>query len=181
MVRDISKKDAISVSVHPYPANCSTCLVSRLYFFGLPTDFYYGGNGTGVIISSRAICANGKPRHWIDRISHKHVTDGHSSTFLAGEMYVPASGIGKSPDDAFIFDGNYLFNSCRVGGPTVPIATNRNAATGNGLVSWGSWHPHGCHFAMCDGSVRAIASSLDTEILGRLCNRRDGQSATIGP
>src|SRR5690606_32412392 len=37
-------------------------------FVGAPTDFYYGGNGTGVIISSRAECQNGSPVDWIDRI-----------------------------------------------------------------------------------------------------------------
>lgn len=143
--------------------------------FGLPTDFYYGGNGTGIIISSRPTCESGVPVDWIDRISHKNVTDGLSNTILAGEMHVPVGHLGRSPEDAFIFNGDYVFNFSRVGGPTVPIVSDKHAFTGNGLVSWGSWHPGACHFALGDGSVRSFTPSLDTEILGRLCNRADGE------
>jgi len=147
--------------------------------FGLPTDFYYGGNGTGVIISSRARCNGTVPRDWVDRIAHKDVTDGLSNTFLAGEMHVPIGKLGKSPEDAFIFNGDHVFNFSRVGGPTVPIVSDKRS-TGNSLVAWGSWHPGVCHFAMADGSVRAIATTIDTETLGDLCNRRDGQVVTFG-
>jgi len=56
---------------------------------GLPTDYNYGGNGTGIIISSRPNCANNKPVGWEDRISSKNVYDGMSNTFLVGEMHVP--------------------------------------------------------------------------------------------
>lgn len=142
--------------------------------FGLPTDFYYGGNGTGVIISSRARCDGTTPVDWIDRLSHKNITDGLSHTFLVGEMHVPLGKLGQSPEDAFIFNGDHVFNFSRIGGPTVPIVSDIRAV-GNSLVSWGSWHPGVCHFAMSDGSVRAIATTLDTDILGRLCHRSDGQ------
>ena len=141
--------------------------------FGLPTDFYYGGNGTGVIISSRAKCEGSTPVDWFDRISHKDITDGLSSTVLAGEMHVPLGKLGQSPEDAFIFNGDSVFNFARVGGPTVPIVADKRAS-GNGLVAWGSWHPGVCHFAMSDGSVRGIATTLDTDVLGRICNRADG-------
>lgn len=147
--------------------------------FGLPTDFYYGGNGTGVIISSRARCNGDVPRDWIDRISDDDIVDGLSNTILAGEMHVPVGKLGKAPEDAFIFNGDEVFNSARVGGPTVPIVSDTSSG-GNGLVGWGSWHPGVCHFAMADGSVRAMAVTLDTETLGRLCHRSDGQIATIG-
>lgn len=153
---------------------------------GLPTDFYYGGNGTGVIISSRARCNGNLPLGWIDRIAHKDVTDGLSNTFLAGEMHVPIGKLGQSPEDAFIFNGDDVFNSARVGGPTVPIVSDRRStgnsfqSAGNSLVAWGSWHQGVCHFAMADGSVRAIATTLDTETLGELCNRGDGQVVAVG-
>ena len=149
--------------------------------FGLSTDFYFGGNGTGVIISSRARCEDKTPMDWIDRISHKDVTDGLSNTILAGEMHVPVGRLGRSPEDAFIFNGDYVFNACRVGGPTVPIVSDKRAFTGNGLVSWGSWHPGTCHFALSDGSIRSFSPTLDTEILGRLSNRADGGPVPYGP
>ncbi|MCA9209776.1 MAG: DUF1559 domain-containing protein [Planctomycetales bacterium] len=148
--------------------------------FGLPTDFYYGGNGTGIIISSRAKCNSSTPLDWVDRISHRDVTDGLSNTFLAGEMHVPLGMLRQSPEDAFIFNGDHVFNSTRVGGPTVPIVSDKRD-TGNGLVSWGSWHPGTCHFALADGSVRAISTTLDTDTLQRLCNRPDGMPVNSLP
>lgn len=147
---------------------------------GLPTDFYYGGNGTGLIISSRAKCSkiDGLPDDWVDRISHRDATDGLSNTFLVGEMHVPRGKLGQSPEDAFIFNGDHVFNSTRVCGPGAPIISNLDDV-GNGLVSWGSWHIGTCHFALGDGSVRAFSVSTDTATLGYLGNRQDGQTFTF--
>ncbi len=147
---------------------------------GLPTDFYYGGNGTGLIISSRAICADegDSPVNWFDRISHKHATDGLSNTFLVGEMHVPRGLLGRSPWDAFIFNGDHVFNSTRVSGPGVPLVSNLDDV-GNGLVSWGSWHVGRCHFASADGSVRAFSTSTDTATLGYLGHRADGETTAV--
>ena len=140
---------------------------------GLPSDFYYGGNGTGVIISSHATCDVDTPMAWTDKVRMRDVTDGLSSTLLAGEMHVTMNKLGLSPQDAFIFNGDQVFNSARVGGPTMPIVQD-NRDEGNGLGSWGSWHPGACYFAFADGSVRGLAKSIDTETLGNLCNRSDG-------
>ena len=145
---------------------------------GLATDLYYGGNGTGVIVSSRAQCEGTSPIDWIDRITHESVTDGLSSTFLAGEAHVPQDGIGEAPNDAFIFNGDSVFNFARVGGPTVPIVSDIREK-GNALVSWGSYHRSACNFALCDGSVKSIMSTMDTELLGNLCNRADGEAISL--
>jgi prepilin-type N-terminal cleavage/methylation domain-containing protein len=146
---------------------------------GLPTDFNYGGNGTGVIISSRAKCNGfGIPERWHDRVSHRSVVDGASNTFLAGEMHVTMGKLKQSPQDAFIFNGDSVFNMTRLGGPTMPISTNpRNEDTD--LVRWGSWHAGICQFVLCDGSVRAISSRMDTDTLGRLCSRLDSQPVSL--
>ncbi|MFN3190560.1 MAG: DUF1559 domain-containing protein [Aureliella sp.] len=146
---------------------------------GLPTDFYYGGNGNGLIISSRAMCEDSVPRDWIDRIDVADATDGLSHTFLAGEMHVPLGKLRQSPGDAFIFNGDNVFNSGRVGGPGVPIVTDLRDE-GNGLASWGSWHIGTCQFTMGDGSVQVVSVNIDTETLGYLCNRKDNQTVSIG-
>jgi prepilin-type N-terminal cleavage/methylation domain-containing protein/prepilin-type processing-associated H-X9-DG protein len=140
--------------------------------FGLPTDFYYGGNGTGIIISSHARCNGGMPMDWTDRIRIRDVIDGLSNTVLAGEMHVPLGRLRQSPGDAFIFNGDHVFNSTRIGGPTVPISQDLHDST-NGLVRWGSWHAGTCNFVLADGSVRGVANTIDTETLGNLCNRQD--------
>jgi prepilin-type N-terminal cleavage/methylation domain-containing protein len=145
--------------------------------FGLPGDFNYGGNGSGVIISSHARCSSGVPLDWTDKIRMQDITDGLSNTILVGEMHVPLGKLGKSPEDAFIFNGDNVFNLARIGGPTIPIVQN-NSDEGNSLVSWGSWHPGICHFALSDGSVRGISKSIDTETLGNLGNRYDGNVVT---
>lgn len=145
---------------------------------GLPTDYNFGGNGTGIIISARARCSGDIPKTWEDRISQRHVLDGLSNTFLVGEMHVPMGKLKQSPQDAFIFNGDNLFNFARLGGPTMPIATNLRGE-GNELVRWGSWHVGYCQFVSADGSVRAISSNIDTDTLGRLCHRADGQTVVI--
>jgi hypothetical protein len=82
--------------------------------------------------------------------------------------------LGQSPQDAFIFNGDNVFNFARLGGPTMPIATDLRGE-GNNLVRWGSWHVGYCQFAAADGSIRAISNQIDTDTLGRLCNRADGE------
>ncbi len=63
---------------------------------GLPSDFNFGGNGTGTIISSRARCNSGLPMDWIDRVRQSDVTDGLSNTFVSGEMHVPMGKLRQS-------------------------------------------------------------------------------------
>lgn len=145
---------------------------------GLPTDFNFGGNGTGIIISSRARCVDGAPQGWVDRIARRHVQDGLSNTLLVGEMHVPVGKLGQSPQDAFIYNGDKLYNAARVGGPAAPIATNLRGE-GSDLVRWGSWHGGFCQFAVGDGSVRSISNHIDTETLGWLCNRWDGSTVVL--
>jgi prepilin-type N-terminal cleavage/methylation domain-containing protein len=147
---------------------------------GLPTDFYYGGNGTGIIISSRARCNGSAPVDWIDKIAVRSVIDGLSNTLLAGEMHVPIGKTGQAPEDAFIFNGDHVFNFSRIGGPTVPIASDLRAE-GSGLAGWGSWHVGLCQFALADGSVRGLSVNIDTDTLGRLSNRHDGQAVALAP
>lgn len=142
---------------------------------GLPTDFYHGGNGTGIMISSRAKCDGTTPVDWIDRIAMNEVTDGLANTFLVGEMHVPLQSLLTHPGDGFLFNGEHLYGFARVGGPTVPIISNlRDEA--NGLVSFGSWHPGVCHFAYGDGRVTSVSNQIDTEVYGNLCNRQDGEA-----
>lgn len=56
---------------------------------GADTDYYFGGNGTGVIISSQAFEIN-RTLDWIDKITHGAISDGTSNTALAGELHVTA-------------------------------------------------------------------------------------------
>ena len=141
---------------------------------GAPTDFYYGGNGTGVIISVRPECKEGKAIAPSDRIRMASVTDGTSSTFLFGEKYVPLDRLAKFPEDSPAYDGDHLPASSRLAGPGLRLANGPSDVLAD-MFSFGSWHPAGVHFALVDGSVRMYNPFTDTKVLGSLANRRDAR------
>ncbi len=155
---------------------------------GSEDDYYWGGNGTGVIISSRAKCimvrqANGfgytlRPSKWVDRISFKTITDGSSNTFLAGELHFTPDNVNTMPYNGPAYNGEDLAAFTRIGGPGVPIARNANDPPGP-ILGFGSWHPGVCNFVMADGSTHSVSNLLDTITLGQLCHRSDGGSPNL--
>lgn len=147
---------------------------------GGPRDFYLGGNGTGVIISSRARCRAETPTGWIDRIRATDIRDGTSNTLLAGELHVRPEDIKRQPYNGPLFNGEDLAAFARLGGPGVPLARDRNDPPGP-VLGFGSWHPGVCNFVLSDGSVRPISNQIDTITLGRLCNREDRFPAPLLP
>ncbi len=147
---------------------------------GESTDFYYGGNGTGVIISVRPQCRNGTAISPSDRIRMASVSDGTSNTFLFGEKYVPITQLGQFPYDSPAYDGDHLPASCRLAGPGLRLAQGPNDVLAD-VFSFGSWHPGGVHFALVDGSVRLFSSGTDTKLLGSLANRHDARVVEMVP
>ena len=148
---------------------------------GASTDYYYGGNGTGVIISSQAVSrqiGRGLPHlDWIDRIENGSLSDGTSNTILAGELHVTKENLNKIPFNGPVFNGEDLAAFARVGGPGVPLlGPTKNSPTG--ILGFGSWHPEACNFVYADGSTHSLENSIDTVSLGKLCNRADGQPLT---
>lgn len=144
----------------------------------LPTDFYWGGNGTGVIISSRpAGTETRKIRDWKDKIRFADITDGGSNTLLIGEPHVPLDQDLQTPFNGPAYYGRHLTNYSRIGGPGIPLAHSRSDQRA-GLYSFGSPHAGIVQFALADGSVRSVSTSIGTRLLGRLTNRKDGE--TIG-
>ncbi len=142
---------------------------------GYATDYWRGGNGTGIIISSRGVCDNpyGPPKNWIDRIRFRDVRDGTSNTTLAGEIHIPNGKLNQMPWNGPIFNGEDLAAFTRIGGPTVPLLTPNQEP---GLtLGFGSAHPQAVNFTMADGSTRNFPYQLDTTTLGQLCHRADGQ------
>ena len=97
---------------------------------GFSTDYYWGGNGTGVIISSRARQLSNGALDWIDRIGIAQIRDGASNTILAGELHVTSDSLNQIPFNGPIYNGQDLAAFTRVGGPGVPIASGPKAIPG---------------------------------------------------
>ncbi len=137
---------------------------------GMSTDFYFGGNGTGVLISSRALCENARPKDWIDRLQINSILDGSSNTILVGERHIPIQEIQQFPYDGPMFDGGHLPSSMRLAGPGLPLAQGPRDEDSS-FYAFGSWHPGTSHFVLLDGSVHSFSTSMDTVSLGQLSNR----------
>jgi prepilin-type processing-associated H-X9-DG protein len=145
---------------------------------GSANDYYYGGNGTGVLISSQAEEVARRKLNWIDRINFASITDGSSNTTLAGELHVIPENLNQIPFNGPIYNGEDLAAFTRIGGPGVPILSGRQKSE-TGVLGFGSWHPGLCNFVFADGSTRFVANDIDTVSLGNLCNRRDGGMVSI--
>ncbi len=144
---------------------------------GTADDYYWGGNGTGVIISSRAKLESGGKR-WIDEITMASIVDGTSNTFLAGELHVTPENLNAVPFNGPIYNGEDLAAFTRVGGPGIPIASHSTFES-SAVLGFGSWHPGTCNFVRVDGSTAAVKNQTDTVTLGRLCNRKDREIAFL--
>ncbi len=139
---------------------------------GAATDYYYGGNGTGVIISSQAREDSVGRLTWIDRIKFSSITDGSSNTVLAGELHVNPENLNQIPYNGPIYNGEDLAAFARIGGPGVPLLSRAQEPIS--VLGFGSWHPGNCNFVFADGSTRTISNTLNTVSLGQMCNRFDG-------
>ncbi len=142
----------------------------------LPSDFYWGGNGTGVIISSRPMGNDQRlGRGWIDKVKLADIIDGSSNTLLIGESHIPRGQDLTTPYNGPAYYGRYLTNFCRIGGPGVPLAHSPDDQRAN-VFSFGSAHPNIVQFAFADGSLRTVSTAISTRSLGRLTNRKDGEA-----
>jgi prepilin-type N-terminal cleavage/methylation domain-containing protein len=105
------------------------------------------------------------------------VTDGLSNTYLVGEKYVPHShyqSSGFAGDDHSLYLGDDADN--RRWTATVPQMDSRD---NDDRFVFGSAHSSGCHFVMCDGSIRRIGYEIEEKIHRYLGNRRDGQVVEV--
>jgi prepilin-type N-terminal cleavage/methylation domain-containing protein len=135
-------------------------------------SYWRGGNGTGVIISSRPVCRDWLPAGWQDKVRLKDLVDGASHTALAGEMHVPEGRLAQPPENGPIYNGKDLPAFARIGGPGFALARGPTDRSVDAL-GFGSWHVGVCPFVMADGSVRVVATDMDTLALQSMCRRND--------
>lgn len=60
-----------------------------------------------------------------------------------------------------------------------PVAPNNSAPQHESDLSFGSFHPGGCQFAIADGSVQFLSETIDTILYRNLAARNDGNPVKI--
>ena len=142
---------------------------------GADTDFYFGGNGTGIIISARPNCSEDNVVGWGDKIRSSDVSDGLSQTLLLGEMHVSRRQLGLLPNDGPVYCGSEVNYATRVVGPGARLALGPDDESAS-RYAFGSWHLDVCHFAFGDGGVRPVSVDASTTVLASMGHRKDGNS-----
>lgn len=147
---------------------------------GRDSDFYWGGNGTGIINSSRTVREdnNELTTDWRDKVRMADIIDGTSSTIMIGEPHIPIGKKNTTPYNGPAYIGRHVTHFTRIGGPGVPMArSDADDRLGDlDQFAFGSAHVGVVQFALADGSVRGINTDIATRVLGYLCNRRDQSS-----
>jgi prepilin-type N-terminal cleavage/methylation domain-containing protein len=130
-----------------------------------------GAACNGMFVRENADAAGGKKTL---HLTFADVSDGLSNTFAIGEKHVQIGQLGKSSWDWSCYNGDKETSAERKAGPGKALA--KTNLEGSSSI-FGSWHTAVCQFAMGDGSVRGIATSIDTATLGILAARNDGKPA----
>ena len=120
------------------------------------------------------------------------ITDGTSNSIAVGEVSVTANVSPSAISSVFPLwaggnnDGSGQWRICswaRLTGANCYI-NNRVVANTIGSLSWsdysfGSQHPGGAMFLLCDGSTRFLSETIDTTLYARLGDIRDGNPVTM--
>jgi prepilin-type N-terminal cleavage/methylation domain-containing protein/prepilin-type processing-associated H-X9-DG protein len=160
----------------PYPDNTYTGYVS-------PNKTGCGDNnftgGFGVSATNGILFPASK-------VNLKDVTDGTSHTFIVGELAWNAgpqrvwlAGGGSQTNlDTYVYTSKNIYwplnTACR-GSTTGNLPTTAQCPYANNDMSFGSNHPGGCHFAMCDGSVQFVRDDILLDILRAMASRKSNE------
>ena len=100
--------------------------------------------------------------HLFAKLTHPHITDGTSKTFLFGETTQQLANTIA----AYNGDGNWGW----IIGPNDPLHEGNDKVNG-----FGSDHPGVTNFAFCDSSARSINNNTSIKILQALITRAGGE------
>lgn len=125
------------------------------------------------------------------RVGFRDIVDGSSSTILVGESYTDPDFVKDGQAMDFWYIGSPQADPCRcnggsggtefsefVGTTLAPMNAYLNQPGLDGRLmelSFGSYHSGGAQFAMCDGNVRFIADTIDSQVYLGLGSRNGGE------
>ena len=138
----------------------------------IPVDGSYGTDAAG-----NTILLN-----WHGSVTLQGITDGASNTFMFGEKHIRPKSLRGMNEDRSVFGGqnNSMRRMAGLGanGDQRPLSPpdNQNGALANS--TFGGPHTGYCLFVFCDGSVKAISTTIDLQTLTYLITRNDGQVIT---
>jgi prepilin-type N-terminal cleavage/methylation domain-containing protein/prepilin-type processing-associated H-X9-DG protein len=131
----------------------------------------------------------------VSMVTQRKILDGTTKTYLAGEKSLqPQFYLGGGPSDNGAMYEGHDYDVLRWAGGDPNNATSTPPTTadylpsrdqndpndsGAGKWNFGSAHPGGCMFVMCDGSVQMIAYTIDPGVHWKLANRRDGRNVSL--
>jgi prepilin-type N-terminal cleavage/methylation domain-containing protein len=112
----------------------------------------------------------------------RHITDGTSQTFMVGEKYVnPAhyeDGLSLGDNQGpFQVDRDSVRFAALASGSSAGLPPEQDTRGAELTYNFGSAHSKRFFMSMCDGSVQAIAYTIDNRIFVAAANRRDGKVA----
>jgi hypothetical protein len=111
--------------------------------------------------------------------------DGTSNLLLIGEKHVTLNGMAKfdgttgAEQDFCVYSSQpsaWAYVTGRKAGISFPLALNQQSLYAN---QFGSWHAGMVQFALADGSVRSIRTSVAGRVLGALAGRNDGVAVDL--
>ena len=153
--------------------------------------FNTNSNGAIIIGTPTPTVATNSPQTlvlttWSLNVRFNDIRDGSTSTILAGEKHVPNGMFGNlKVGDGPIYSGAWSAFPGRIAGIEDPLARSATDITPSGGIvdgiyarKFGSWHPGVCQFVFCDGSVRALRTTIDLANLRRLAVRNDSEAIT---
>jgi len=113
----------------------------------------------------------------LTQIRMANVTDGTSQTAMVGEKYLARlhyrTGVSYG-DDHPVFVGDDADNRRWTDEPPT------KDATADDIQHFGSAHPGGCQFVLCDGSTRTVSYTIDATVFRNFGNRHDGNPIDLG-
>ena len=123
---------------------------------------------------------NGRLQKIRGRYTFAAIEDGLSNTLFVGEKAVNSKKMNEPGGlgDGCMYNGDEPGVCMRVGGPLFGLAKNRNPTPPQTWTVFGSFHPQIVNFAVGDGSVQPIPVTIDDQVYGYLCDRKDGHTVS---